>query len=179
MHHMMLVTLALAEASNSEEVRMQVFEALSSDTTFCGAGGRFGIPVCDWFVIGGRWSGVLAETAMGDDYRQAMTARFPELAANWWPHALADSHRQELDDLWQRHGGTGASPYTRDEFSEYGHADDAVVLTAGHYDALLRRFEGQAICGDEYDGQFLDLDDEPLTAEAIGRKWLVVVDYHN
>lgn len=179
MHYMMLVTLALAEASNSEEARMQVFEALSSDTTFCGNGGRFGIPVCDWFVIGGRWSGALAETAMGDAYRQTMTARFPELAANWWPHALADSHRKELDDLWQTHGGTGASPYTRDESSEYGHADDAVVLTAELYDALLSPFRGQALCGEEHGCQYLDLDDEPITTEAIGHKWLVVVDYHN
>ena len=92
---------------------------------------------------------------------------------------LADSHRQELDELWQTHGGVGASPYTRDEASEYGHTDDAVVLTAELYDALLSSYQDETIVGEDGHCQFVDWDGEKLTPHAIGRKWLVVVDYHN
>lgn len=176
MHYLMLVTV---EADSSKRARFTVFEALASDSTFCGEGGRFGVPVCDWFVIGGRWSGLLPETQMGDAYRKAMTDRFPALATKWWPHSLADSHGKELDALWQAHGGIGSSPYTRSDASELGREDDAMPLTAELYDGLLRKFEGERLVADDGHCQFLDQEDEPLTSHAVGRKWIVVVDYHN
>ncbi len=179
MHYLMLVTVSLTQAATSEEARSAVFEALASDATFCGEGGRFWVPISDWFVIGGRWSGLLAETQMGETYRKAMTDRFPELATNWWPHSLAEKHREQLDAIWQANGGAGASPYTRRDASEYGHDDDAMPLTAELYDELLSVHHGEAIVCGEGHCQYLDLDDEPLTPDAIGRKWLVIVDYHN
>lgn len=176
MHYLMLVTV---EADSSKQARFSVFEALASDATFCGEGGRFGVPVCDWFVIGGRWSGMLPETQMGKPFRNAMIQRFPELTSNWWPHSLADSQSEELDAIWQSHGGIGSSPYTRSDTDELGHEDDAMPLTAELYDELLNKFEGERLVSDDGHCQFLDQEDEPLTRHAIGSKWIVVVDYHN
>lgn len=176
MHYLMLVT---AEATTSQQARITVFEALASDATFWGEGGRFGVPVSDWFVIGGRWSGLLAETQMGKPFRDAVIYRFPEMADNWWPRSLADSHGKELDSIWRSHGGVGSSPYTRSEAGELGHEDDALPLTAELYDHLLSEFEGERLVAGDGHSQYMDLEDEPLTPNAIGSKWLVVVDYHN
>lgn len=51
--------------------------------------------------------------------------------------------------------------------------DNAEFLTAELYDRFLLEYEGIAEC----DG-FVDLERERLSREFIGRKWLVVVDYH-
>lgn len=176
MHCLMLVT---TEAATSQQARITVFEALASDTTFCGEGGRFGVPVCDWFLIGGRWSGLLAETQMGKPFRDAVISRFLEMADNWWPHSLPDSHGKELDSIWQSHGGVGSSPYTRSEAGELGHEDDAMLLTVELYDQLLSPFEGERLVAGDGHSQYLDQEDEPLSPDAIGSKWLVIVDYHN
>lgn len=172
MHHRMLVTMALPDGATSEEARQAVSDTLMNDASFCGSGGRFGAPLCDWFVIGGRWSGLLAETIMGETFRDAVIARFPEMHQHWWPESLASNHSQELDSIWQAHGGTGPSPYTRDGYQDF--PDDAMIITSRLYDALLVEFQGDEVC----DG-FADLDYEPLQPDFVGRKWLVVVDYHN
>lgn len=175
MHYRLLITIEAPFDADSADVRNDVFDLLMNDDSFCGEGGRFGSPLCDWFVIGGRWSGMLAEQAIGDHFKDAMRARFPELASEWNPWTLVDKHSGELDALWQAHGGTGPSPYTRSGYEQHGYPDDAMSLTQALYDALLAGYAGQTSDG----GQYADLDDEELGSDFVGRKWLVVVDYHN
>jgi hypothetical protein len=179
MHYRMLVTTSLQDGATSEDARCTVHDALVNDDSFCGTGGRFGHPLSDWFVIGGRWSGLLAETVIGETYRAAIIARFPEMAKEWWPHSLVCAHRAELDDIWQAHGGTGPSPYTRNGDDGLGHPDDAMLVTHDLYDALLAPYEGESLVTDGSHCEYVDLDDDPLGSTAIGRKWLVLVDYHN
>jgi hypothetical protein len=174
MHYRMLITISLPENATSDEARSTVHEALLNDDSFCGTGGRFGRPMCDWFVIGGRWSGMLAKIAIGASYKDSVHARFPELASDWWPESVAEKNKAELDAIWQAHGGTGPSPYTRTGYEELGFPDDAVILTQSLYDALLTEYEGHSATSD-----YADLDDEELSADFVGHKWLVVVDYHN
>ncbi len=179
MHFRMLVTTSLPDGATSDDARHTVHDALLNDESFCGTGGRFGSPVCDWFEIGGRWSGLLAETVIGETYRAAMIARFPEMANNWRPRSLADAHRDQLDALWQSCGGVGPSAYTRIDIGMIGRPDDAMLLTRELYDGLLTAYEGEYFVSDGWHCQYTDLDDEPLKPDAIGRKWLVVIDYHN
>lgn len=173
MHTLMLVTVTMPDGATSEEARQQVHDELINDDSFCGSGGRFGAPLCDWFVIGGRWSGLLAETLIGAAFKAAVIAKFPELNREWWPESLAARHAKELDALWREHGGTGPSPYTRDGYN--GFEDDAVIVTQKLYDTLLVKYQGE----DADSGLFVDLDDERVQPDFVGRKWLVVVDYHN
>ena len=63
MHHLMLVTLSLPDGGNSEDARDSAYDLLTEDDSFCGEGGRFGCPLADWFVLGGRWSGCSAKNA--------------------------------------------------------------------------------------------------------------------
>jgi hypothetical protein len=175
MHYRMLITLNAPANTDSADVRHDVFDRLINDDSFCGAGGRFGAPLCDWFVIGGRWSGLLAENAIGAAYKDAVRARFPQLAREWWPESIVDEYAAELDAIWQAHGGSGPSPYTRSGYDRLGYPDDAVILTSRLYEGLLSEYEGQSLSGDGY----ADLDDEELDPDFVGRKWLVLIDYHN
>ena len=179
MHYQMLVTTSLPDIADSEEARWTVYDALLHDDSFCGTGGRFSSPLCDWFMIGGRWSGLLAETLIGENYRNALVARFPEMAKGFWPQSLIDAHRDEFDAIWRDHGGIGPSPYTRDSYMELGYPDDAMLLTRELYDALLVPYEHETLVLEGDHGHYLDLDDDPLRPDAIGHKWLVVVDYHS
>ena len=107
MHYLMLVTLAMHDGATSSNARHQAMELLLADDSFCGEGARFGSPLCDWFVIGGRWSGWLTESLLGDDYKAARQVQ----------------PRDALNRLWQRFGGTEPHPDNRndrDHFSLIG-----------------------------------------------------------
>ncbi|HWY87053.1 MAG TPA: hypothetical protein VNX28_10030 [Gemmataceae bacterium] len=178
MHHLMLVTLSL-ENGGSAEARDSAYSLLSEDDSFVGDGCRFGCPLADWFVIGGRWSGLLRQTLLGDRYQDALKQVFPDFAKGYYPAELAKLHKDGLDKLWHRLGGTGANPLTRSSYDHYGADDDAMLVSPPLYDRFLKRVAGTAdyIDGDSF-GDFADLDFEEVDESFIGRKWLVVVDYH-
>ena len=131
----MLITLKAPADADSATVRRDIYDRLMSDDSFCGEGGRFGSPLCDWFVIGGRWSGLLRETI----------------------------------------GDVGPGPYDRTGYEDHGFPDDAMPLTTELYEALLAEYQGDSIGADGY----ADLDNEELQPDFVGRKWIVVVDYHS
>jgi hypothetical protein len=173
MHYLMLVTLTMIAGETSRDARQRVYKLLLEDDSFCGDGGRFGSPLCDWFVIGGRWSGLLQETLLGDAYRTAFDQEFPDMATGWFPSSLVDERRDALNQLWQRFGGSGANPVTRSSYGELGCDDDAILVDQALYDHFLAT-DSRKSCE-----TFADLDDDPVDETFIGRKWLVVVDYHN
>ena len=180
MHYLMLITLAMEPGETSQNARDRAFFRLQGDPSFCGDGGRFGSPLCDWFVIGGRWSGYLRKTLMtfmGAPYRAALEERFPKLAG-WYSDSDVAPHRAALDALWREFGGDGPSPYNRNAYAEFGFDDDALAVDRAIYDAFLERYRGKADC-DDGSGRFSDLDDDPVDESFIDRKWIIVVDYHN
>lgn len=163
MHCLMLVTISLPDGATSTKARTAVYERLTNDPSFCGDGGQFGSPICDWFVIGGRFSGLLAETVIGDAYRKA----------------AAGLEGAALDAIWNEYGGAGPSPKNRNDCDDLGYADDALPLTPQLYAELLDSFRGHVVYSDGLHCEFADLDGEQLKPDFAGRKWLVVVDYHN
>ena len=174
MHKRLLVTVRSADGADSESVRRQVRDRLLADDSFCGPVRRFSAPFCESFAVGGGWSGMLTETVMAGAFRDkarklsGMDERYPA-------QAVIDGHATELQALWQSLGGTGPNPYARSRDAELGYPDDAMPITEPLYTSLLVEFEGCRFDGEYY----ADLDDEPLERGFIGRKWLVVVDYHN
>lgn len=179
MHFLMLVTTSLPDGATSEQARWTVADALLNDDSFCGSGGRFGSPLCDWFVIGGRWTGILAQTMIGERYQTSLTTRFPALLDDWQPELLVEQHGAELDALWAACGGTAASPYTRTSYQELGYEDDAMLLTKQLYERYLAKYQGCELVKDAGHCEYIDLDGEPLAPDFCGEKWLVVVDYHS
>ncbi len=181
MHYLMLVTLSLADAPTSREAQDQVYERLVEDQSFCGdGGGFFSSPICDWFVIGGRWSGHLQKTLLGAPYQAAFEQAFPVMAHGSFPASLVTEHRRRLNQLWRKFGGKGPHPLTRHD-SRYGFfEDDAMIVNQALYDQCLKPYRGET-AWKEGPGEcrFADLDEEAVDDSFIGRKWLVVVDYHN
>jgi hypothetical protein len=180
MHYLMLITLSMLPGENSQQARERAFSLLQDDPSFCGDGGRFGTPFCDWFVIGGRWSGELRKTLMtlmGSRYRTALEERFPKLTG-WYSESDIGPHRGALDALWRECGGNGPSPYNRDAYAEFGYDDDALPVNQAIYDTFLERHRGKADC-DDGSGRFADLDGDEVSSSFIGCKWIIVVDYHN
>ncbi len=175
MHHLLLITLALTSGDTSLEARMSARSELLNDDSFCGEGGRFGAPLCDWFVIGGRWSGLLQQTLLGQAYEDAFKAQLPDLAAKYVNERLIDEHRTALDRFWHQSGGRDCHPLSRSGYEELGYEDDAMLIDRALYDCFLKQHAGHEFGG----GEFADLDGDSVDESFIGRKWLVVVDYHN
>jgi hypothetical protein len=180
MHYLMLVTITCLNGATSLDARCEAQELLQKDDSFCGEGGRFGCPLCDWFVLGGRWSGMLREAILGQPYKDALEQEFPEFAKGFYPSKLAEQHKTSLDQLWQRFGGTGSSPFTRSGYDELGADDDAMPVDQFLYDHFLKPYAGtDSQIGDDTLANFADLDGDEVDESFIGRKWLVLVDYHN
>jgi hypothetical protein len=180
MHHLMLVTLSLPDGGGSDEARNSAFSLLLEDHSFVGEGGRFGSPLADWFVIGGRWSGMLRATVLGQPYQDTLEQEFPDFTKGYYPSSLAEQHKTGLDQLWHRFGGAGSNPLTRSGYDELGADDDAMPVDQFLYDHFLKPHTGtdRQIGGDKL-ADFADLDGDDADESFIGRKWLVVVDYHN
>lgn len=180
MHYLMLVTLTMPVGASSQDARKQAETILAGDASFCGEGGRFGSPLADWFVIGGRWSGHLTKQLLGQPYQAAFEREFPELAAPSFAASLIEKHRTGLNRFWQRHGGRDVHPLNRSGYDYLGSDDDAMLVGQVLYDRLLAEFAGESsYLASGCHCTFADLDDEPVGPSFIGRKWLVVVDYHN
>jgi len=172
--------LSLPQDGSSEEARSSVHNLLLEDDSFCGEGGRFGCPLADWFVLGGRWSGILREAILAQPYKDALEQEFPEFTKGYFPSSLPEQHKTRLDQLWHRFGGTGSNPLTRSNYANLGSDDDAIPLNHFLYDHFLKPFAGiDRYFGDDKLPDFADLDGDEVDETFIGRKWLVVVDYHN
>jgi hypothetical protein len=174
MHNRLFVTVSLPDNATSKEARRSVYNILIADNSFISEGGRFGCSLCDWFVIGGRWSGFFAETLLGQEYQTAvatLNASFSRLSPSPDNREL---HRKASDALWCEHGGTGPRPETRDSYEELGYADDAMLLSDPLYATFLAEY---SVNGES--NEYIDLDGDELQPDFVGRKWLVVVDYHN
>ncbi len=177
MHYRLLITLDTEPDATSEAVRREAFERLSQDDSFCGQGGHFGSPLCDWFVIGGRWSGYLAEALIGEAYRQDLIASLPGLAGIY-TESYVRENAETIGRIWAEHGGTGLPRHLRNAYDMLGAEDDAKPITRELFEQVLRDYHDKS----EHfsDGcEYADLECEALAEDAIGRKWLVVVDYHN
>jgi hypothetical protein len=181
MHHLMLITISMSPGATSEDARCRAYSRLLEDDSFCrDGGGRFGSPVCDWFVIGGRWSGFIQETLLGDAYQAAFTKEFPDMASGYFAARLVDEHRDALNQLWRQFNGLSDNPLTRSSYDELGCDDDAMLVDQALYGHFLKPLAGKSTCLDATSPHdFADLDDEPVGESFIGRKWLIVVDYHN
>jgi hypothetical protein len=182
MHFRFLVTCDRDTADTSATVREYVYTTLCEEG-FCGQG-RWGGGVADWFVIGGRWSGELSRATWAREITKQMSAMEREHSVQVWGAFYGDGEKtrvqQELAKQFQQIWDAEAPaayvgiPYIRDTYKEDGYADDAMLLTQELYDALLKEYEGK-----EESEYHADLEYEAVSPAMIGKKWLVVVDYHS
>ena len=140
--------------------------------------------MADWFVIGGRWSGELSRHSWAREVTGQVEQMEEQHGVQVWGASYGDPDKQrvqqELATAFSSCGMRKAPdaykgiPYQRDTYQDNGYEDDAMLLTRELYDALLKEYEGK-----EESDYHADLEYEAVSPEMIGKKWLVVVDYHN
>jgi len=174
MHNRLYITFNKDLAKNSQEARDYAYNSLVDDSSFCGEGGRFNSPMADWFVIGGRWSGHLSEKALNIDfYKEVVKIIKPEHDIGFSTQEIKDN-KSKIEALWRKLGGKGKSSFNRDRYVQTGSKDDAMIVDKVLYKKCLKEFEGF-----ETDESFADLDWEEVSKDFIGKKWIVVIDYHS
>src|SRR6266542_3180026 len=156
MHSQIFVTVNKdAALDTSEKARMYVSHYLA-DEGFA-TEDRFTSSYGDWFLIGGRWTGLLTD---------------------------------KQHDLLKIYGRPVLGKFKLGDLKiAYGHDDDAQVVTKELYVRFLKPFEegaegiyesdnSEGVLFREKTGGFLDVDYEEVSADFIGKKWLVLVDLH-
>lgn len=153
----------------------------------------FGCGQSDWFVMGGRWSGELSHHS----WFKKIEKKVKDIKAqgkmlcggDWWEHstnkdeppttkALRDMLKQRIERLYaetqpKKYGGK--LKYYRNDTGDSTFEDDAMVLNKTLYDNLLKQYEKRPNIE-----QYFDLKDRTNTPSRryIGKRWLVVIDYH-
>jgi hypothetical protein len=147
-------------------------------------------PKADWYVVGGRWSGVLTELMPEGkralaEIRAMLAANFPQLTHGikgvvYGSDELRAAQAEASTSANSIYSAATGFPYIRDVYRQYGYPDDAQVVTPELL-AALRASEKQdvEIC-------FIDADGRPASERLLGDVddadllgfWLVVIDYH-
>ena len=190
-HQRLFLTFDKAEANTPEEALSHAQDLLENDSGFCnGDGSRFGGGVCDWFVIGGRWSGELNKAYMDRkkyhrDIHKIIHPDCIEKGDNFfnkkknyacWGFSEDELKKQDLilQAKWEAYGGKGKAEYLRGGYEHQ--PDDAMIVDEKIYDEFLKKYEGSCDDGEWY---FADMNYTEVSRENyIGKKWIVVIDFH-
>jgi hypothetical protein len=179
MHFLYFVKIDRKEAETSREAINRA-ESVLANNGFIFSEGFWGGGKCDWFVMGGRWSGTLSGLAVKDDFilaaHKLIASKAKDTAERGYlSDAEVTEYADDIQKLWLNMGGTNANPYARNGYKADGLDDDAAVLTEDNIAALKSKYpEGvEYYDADAYEEKPLS----SLSAEDIG-DWLVVVDYH-
>ncbi len=175
MHQLLLVTTRADQYKSTEDAREKVFAQLENDQSFCGTGGRFGGPIADWFVIGGRWSGELVKPeSYTDDVKKIYN-----IDDDFISESEINKQKKALEKYWTSFGNKLPEPLFRDPYIEYGYDDDCLLITPDIYQRFLLDYVGQSEAYTLGNCTFIDLEYDAVSPQFIGKKYLIVVDYHN
>jgi hypothetical protein len=168
MHYRFLVTFNKEDSATSEEARQHVFDTLQ-DEGFC-SDGRWSRAMADWFVIGGQWSGVLTRALLDKVTLGHVQKEFEEKYGCWvggQERVTEEQRREQMKAKFYREfpDFQGEMPFWRDQYREQGYEDDAMILTQELYNTLLKPYEGL-----EDSEEHVDLGDEPVSPEMVGKK---------
>jgi hypothetical protein len=170
MHYLYFVRLRKERADSAEKAMALAQQELDRNG-FC-AEGYFVMSRCNWYAIGGRWSGVLQELAAGFAFLDEVKKQFG-LPDSSIPLPWAREHDRELQALWESLGASGRHSWARVQYGTE-EADDAMPITATMLKGLKKGYFREVGVFDpdaftEYPASALD--------ESAAGDWLVVVDY--
>ena len=195
MHYRLYVLTNKENAKTSQEARDYVYNQLDNDKSFCGEGGRFSCPIADWFVIGGRWSGALTQLLLDQDKLKEFWEEFEKQKLGWTnlTDKKEEDQQRKSQELFMQYFPKfkGEIPVWRDSSHKYiheGSEDDAQIVTKKLWEALEKEYKENKKHVESIpnypilqDDGICDLEEEDGINEinVVGKKWLVVVDYHN
>ncbi len=178
MHSVLYVCLPRSEARSSLQARMRVSDYLTEegfDTHLRFSG------CCDYFKVGGRWSGWL--TLLRLDHEQ------PKKMAQFWKRYEAIDTAEEARKLFREMFPKfrGKPPIGRESIGVYGEQDDAQIMDEPLFQQLKEGFNEEVTRDKQPNVIFTtdcyvqDPDGDfpwPKTGKEASRFWVVVIDYH-
>lgn len=177
MHHRLFVLIPKSEAKSSIGARQFVYEWLISEG-FLAEANRFSTGPADWFVIGGRWSGELTRALLDQKKLKEFWDEF-EQKYGWWTGGKENvTEQQRLKQSKELFSNffpkfKGIHPFWRNPYKETGYKDDAMVVTGKLFDRLELNKLPANVEG------VIDMEEEEIEKKnVVGKKWIVVVDYH-
>jgi hypothetical protein len=165
MHNSYFVLVSNEDADTSKEARILAEQILDENSFSYAEGGYFAGGRCDWYVVGGRFSGILPVLDKVDGYFQKTGDKDPAM-------------RQKV---WEDIGGRSHNPYQRDSYNSDGYEDDAMMFDEP---LAARLYESKTY----HDTEVFDTAElnEITVKELLENKdqylnkyWLVVIDCHN
>jgi hypothetical protein len=169
------------------------YEAITSaeqflvDNNFSGEGGMFSSPKADWFLMGGRWSGLLSTLTWASraykEIQELEDKHDIRIIGCFYCDKEKTKKQEELkkeaEKIWSKYQKDVPKeckdvPYFRDNFASGFQVDDAMILTKELIEKLKENYgEVEVCCVEDYDEIFVsDLGELDLG------DYLVVVDYH-
>jgi hypothetical protein len=175
MHGVLYVCLPRSQAPSSLQARKNVCEYLTQegfDTQLRWSG------CCDYFGVGGRWSGRLNLLRLGYDQ--------PKQLARFWERCEGISTTQEVEALFREMFPEfrGKPPVGRKCIGEFGEPDDAQIMDEPLFEQLKAGFSKHVNFSYEINEPNVIFNEEaddiawPKTAEEAAKWWVVVIDYH-
>lgn len=177
MHAVLYVCLRRSQARSSLQARKKVCEYLNEegfaqDLRFAGH--------CDYFSVGGRYSGRLTLLRLRHEQPKAF-ARFWK--CYWMKDIVAEEAEQLFREIFPKFRGT--SPINRERTGGDGEPDDAQIMDGPLFQQLKAGFsesvdysfeinEPNVIFTDDPDDDF----EWPKTSKEAAEFWVAVIDYH-
>jgi hypothetical protein len=181
MDAILYVCLPRSEARSSLQARKKVCEYLTDEgfAPFLRFGGR-----CDYFTVGGHWSGLLPLLRLRSEH--------PKVIDRIWKEYLASSSSDEFAGLCRRFRETfptyrGKLPICRKCTEFYGYPDDAQIMDEPLFQQLKGGFDEMELVEEDSDEitkpnvifiGILNEDEWPKTPEEAAKFWVVVIHYH-
>ena len=171
MHHRLFITFDKSCAKRSSDARRYAYNKLSNKW--------YGDPCIDWFVIGGRWTGLFTWA-----HRRTQT-EVKGVNKRYQPYESTEYGEIESAKKHLRALMADTRKYVRNNVTtgmlrhDYGYNDDATIVSKEFYGLFLKEYEKEnKEYYSELDKGFIDLDSDPVSQNFIDKKWLVVVDCH-
>lgn len=183
-------TLYFVKTKIKEDARRRAFNILEENNFASDSNGYWGSSKGDWFVIGGRWSGLM--TQKSDAYKKAQKLIKPLLEENFKEnnekienlltylnineHVVSSELKNKIDKIFIKETGL---PYFRNTYDHFGYTDDVFEITKENLAILKKDYADCEVAEIEDEGDWVETEYpvEKLTEEDIG-SYLVIVDYH-
>lgn len=155
-------------------------EYFLDENDFC-AGGFFSNCIADGYRIGGRWSGELTRVQLDEQKLEKLEKEYKRKYGKkklTWQEA-----KRRRRDLFRKYFPQFRCepPEARDETVKLGYPDDALTVNAAIYEKIVR--PGSTVENYHDGGKVIDIDAGEDVAElkkneVIGKRWIVVIDFH-
>ena len=177
MHHLYYVAIPKEGIGDNKGSKLvaEVVSARLEEEGFIDSEKFFSTARADWFVVGGRWSGIL---------QSVINSKLDWKAFENYRTKSHNKTTAEIQKKWKEVGGEGPNPTKRNQREAYGYDDDVLSVGDPEEHQQLTDFLKARHAGGEVEVLDIFEWEEMYTDEFAKRDfqepyYLVAIDYHN